>query len=257
MTAEPLNFFRLGGLVLFDFLERVRANVDWEKMPGDPMFAGNEDHYRIVGESALKGIVGSLLLANRPDPASILDFACATGRVTRWLRAAFPDAEMDVADLNPEWMGWSARKFGVAGWASAKDLSLVDAPRSYDLIFCGSLVTHIPAEEAVLLLTKFHEWLAPGGIAVVTTHGRRFVANLVDGTIIKYLPNEENTPHLLAGLALDGYAYAPYPGQAYGISVNTLEWLIRVVRGFDARVVTVSENAWDNHQDVLAFQKVG
>lgn len=49
--------------MLLDFVERVRATVDWEKMPGDPMFGGGEEHYRGVGESALKVILGSHLLA--------------------------------------------------------------------------------------------------------------------------------------------------------------------------------------------------
>ena len=240
--------------MLQEFIDRVRATVDWEIMPGDPMYGGNDDHYRSVGESALKTIVGSYMLANKSDPTTILDFACATGRVTRWLRAAFPAAEMDVVDLNPEWMAWSARKFSAAGWLSSEDIGTVNAPGQYDLIWCGSLVTHISALETALLLRKFEEWLAPTGIAVVTSHGRKFMSNLIAGTH-KYFTNERSISDVLHDIALNGYGYVPHPGQSHGISVSTLEWLIRSIRNLDARVITVSENAWDGHQDVIAFQK--
>jgi len=240
----------------FDPIEHIRSTVNWDKMSGDPMFGGDEDHYRGVGESALKIILGSHLLANKPDPTSILDFACATGRVTRWLRAAFPAADMEVADLNPAWVAWSAQNFGAVGWTSSEDLSGVDAPRRYDLIWCGSLVTHISAREATTLVTKFHEWLAPSGIAVVTSHGRQFINNLLAGTP-DYFAGVDSTNIILSDLALNGYGYVPHPGQSHGISVCTLEWLIRAIRSLNARVVAVSENAWDGHQDVVAFQKIG
>lgn len=242
--------------MLLDFVDHVRTTVDWGMMPGDPMFKNNNDHYRGVGESALRAILGSHLLANKAEPTSILDFACATGRVTRWLRAAYPNADMDVVDLNPEWTAWSAEKFGATGWVSSVDLSTVNAPRQYDLIWCGSLITHIPAKETTLLLTKFHEWLAPSGIAVVTSHGRQFVKYLNAGTI-RYFANDESTPVILSDLALNGYGYVPHPGQTHGISASTLEWLLRSVRELGARVITMSENAWDGHQDVIAFQKLG
>lgn len=240
--------------MLLDFVDRVRATVDWEKMPGDPMYGGNEEHYRSVGASALKVILGSHLLANKADPTSILDFACATGRVTRWLRAAFPAADMDVVDLNADWMTWSANKFGAAGWLSSENLPAVNAPRQYDLIWCGSLVTHISAGETTLLVKKFHDWLAPAGIAVVTSHGRKFMSNLLAGTH-QYFTNDRSGSDILYDLALNGYGYVPHPGQSHGISASTLEWLIRAVRDLDARIITVSENAWDGHQDVVAFQK--
>lgn len=240
--------------MLLDVIEYVRHTVNWEMMPGDPMFGGNDDHYRGVGESALKAILGSHLLANKVNPASILDFACATGRVTRWLRAAFPTADLEVADLDPGWMAWSAEKFNAVGWLSSEDLSTVNAPRQYDLIWCGSLITHISAQETALLLAKFHDWLTPSGIAVVTSHGRQFVRNLTTGTV-QYFTNDESTPTILADLALNGYGYVPHPGQSHGISASTLEWLIRSIRGLDARIITVSENSWDGHQDVVAFQK--
>lgn len=218
------------------------------------MYGGNEDHYRSVGESALKIAQACQLLANNGPPSAVLDFACATGRVTRWLRAAYPAASLHVADINPDWMAWSRDTFGATGWMSQANLEDVTAPAQYDLIWCGSLATHISETETLTLVSKFHQWLKPSGVAIVSTHGRNFVRNMVAGTH-KYFEHKASDTSLLAEFAIKGYGYVAHPGQSHGLSVNTLEWLIRAARGVGARVIAVSEYAWDDHQDVLAFQK--
>jgi len=240
---------------MLDFIAPIKSAIDWVRAPDDPMFGGNAEHYAHVGESALRVIAASHILAGRQDPASILDFACATGRVTRWLRAAYPDSDLHVADIREQWVRWSAETFGATGWVSSEDLSSVTAPRQYDLIWSGSLATHISARETRVLLRKFHEWLTPGGICALTTHGRKFIA-LARARTHAYFPDPNSIEPILAELAVKGYGYVPHPGQNHGISANTIEWMIRAVSELDARVITISENAWDNHQDVVAFQKL-
>lgn len=239
-----------------DLLSRLRSSVDMHRITGDPMFADNEEHYASVGASAMNVIFATQLLAEAPPPRAILDFACATGRVTRWLRAAYPTAELHVADINPDWMAWSAERFGATGFLSNPDLSVVHPPRQYDLIWCGSLATHLPETEAKRLVARLHGWLCPSGIAVVTAHGRRFVENLTAGTV-PYFPDRDSAALMMSNLALNEFGYVPYPGQNYGISANTLQWLIRAAREQGARIVSVSEHVWDGHQDVLSFQNTG
>jgi len=220
------------------------------------MFAGHKDHYSSVGKSALRAIVASRLLANVEDPRSVLDFACANGRVTRWLKAAYPEAELHVADINPEWADWSATTFGAQAWYSTPDLNDVgpQAPQTFDQIWCGSLATHISPTQTTALIRTFVDWLEPNGVAIVTMHGRRFVKNAIARTHA-YFPDPLSIEPLLADMASTGFGYAPHPGQNHGISAATHEWLVRTVREAGARVVAFSEHAWDNHQDVLAFQK--
>lgn len=234
--------------------EGIKKDVCWVLEPQDPMFAGNMNHYSSVGESALRNIVASRLLAGVGDPASILDFACANGRVTRWLRAAYPEADLAVADINPDWAAWSGKTFKAESWLSTHDLTDATAPRRYDQIWCGSLATHVSPPQTIALLRKFHEWLEPNGVAVVTMHGRRFIKNAIARTHA-YFPDPMSIEPVLRDMAATGFGYMPHPGQDHGISAATPAWLIREVTDMGARVVTFSEHAWDNHQDVLAFQK--
>lgn len=234
-------------------LEAVRRNINWTMAPGDPMFGGNMDHYGVVGASALKCIVGARLLADAAAPMSVLDFACANGRVTRWLKAAFPEAALHVADINPDWAAWSGKTFGAEHWLSTPDLHDVEAPRRFDQIWCGSLATHISPSQTTALIRKFASWLEPNGIAIVTMHGRRFVRNAIARTHA-YFPDPLSIEPVLRDMAATGFGYAPHPGQDHGISAATSDWLIRSVIETGCRVVSFSEHAWDGHQDVLAFQ---
>ena len=56
-------------------------------------------HYLSVGFSAMHIIVKALLTNLRRPPQSVLDFPCGSGRVTRHLRAMFPEAKIGACDL--------------------------------------------------------------------------------------------------------------------------------------------------------------
>ena len=254
---RPQQFSRRtkrGKVMNVDF-SAVKKALDWTMAPSDPMFGGNMDHYSLVGESALRNIVAARLLAGVDEPTAILDFACANGRVTRWLKAAYPHAELHVADINPDWSAWSGKTFGATSWLSTPNLADAKAPRLYDQIWCGSLATHVSPMQTMALLRRFRDWLQPGGVAIVTMHGRRFVKNAIARTHA-YFPDPLSIEPLLRDMAATGFGYAPHPGQDHGISAATPAWLIRAVMEIGCRVVTFSEHAWDTHQDVLAFQNV-
>jgi phospholipid N-methyltransferase len=233
----------------------LRKSINWTIEPNDPMYNNDQiDHYSSVGESALKSIIASRMLANVGDPESILDFACANGRVTRWLKAAYPEADLHVADINSSWAEWSGKTFDATYWLSTPDLADVEAPQEYDQIWCGSLATHISPEQTANLLNKFKKWLKPNGIATVTMHGRQFVKFALVRSHA-YFADPLTIEPILRDMAAVGFGYAPHPGQDHGISAATPDWLIRNVMEIGCRIITFSEHAWDGHQDVLSFQK--
>lgn len=213
-----------------------------------------DGHYASVGASALAIVQACLLLAGPKPPSSILDFASASGRVTRWLSAAYPDADLHVSDVRADSLAFCADAFGATAWESHADLAAIAAPRTFDLIWCGSLATHLPEADTKVLLQRFHDWLVPGGIAVVTFHGRRALEYMRDRRVNYGITAEDELP-VLASVAARGYGYAPYAGRPVGFSVNSLQWLLSEAMSLDVRILCISEHAWDDHQDVIAFQR--
>ena len=246
--AEPLQ---LAGpadrKVSFDQVERRIADCD-------SMYDGNAAHYYGVGQSALTCIDHSLGLAGLSDPASILDFGGGCGRVTRWLKAAYPHAAITVAERTDDQLEACRQLFGVETWLSAAPIPELEAPGSYDLIWAGSVLTHLSAADTFNLLSAFLHWIKPGGMIVVTTHGRRAVRNATSGALA-YI-DADLWADIFADYQKTGYGYADYTNQPnYGISLTSLDWIGRLVRNFDdARLITLAEAAWDDHQDILALQ---
>jgi SAM-dependent methyltransferase len=67
----------------------------------DDMYLGDISHYLAVGRSAVEICIDAMTLARRDDILSVLDLPCGGGRVTRHLRALFPQAKLYVGDINP------------------------------------------------------------------------------------------------------------------------------------------------------------
>lgn len=224
-------------------------------MPGDHMFRpGRERHYEAVGESAVRAINASIIAAGVAEPATVLDFACGSGRVARWLPLAFPRAKIDVSDVRADSLAFCSAKFGVGTWLSSEDLDAVSSPRQYDLIWCGSLLTHLSEIRSAALIKNFGSWLKPNGIVVFTLHGRRVIDNMITGQV-NYIPSS-SCSQVLKELALRRYGYVRYaPDRDIGFSVNTLDWVVAEALRSQFRIVMISENSWDNHQDVIAIQR--
>ena len=236
--------------------ERAFGRVDRRLHPDDVFFDGDDGHYLAVGASALKAIDAALQLAGVDRVTKTLDFGCGAGRVTRWLRAAFPEAEISATDLREADLEFCAKNFRIMAWPSGTDIDALQAPDRYDLIWAGSVLTHLPAAKSLNLLNKLVSWTHPRGLVVVSLHGRTAIDNR-RRNVWSYL-------HDTAWQALEseyhrlGYGYADYENQTgYGISVVSLDWIAKWVMDMsNIRLVLLTERAWDNHHDVLALQIV-
>lgn len=231
----------------------------------DRMFAGNIAHYLGVGRSALSCIQGSLVLAGAVEPKRILDLPCGHGRVLRTLCAAYPESEVVACDLDWDGVEYCAQAFGAVPVHSAENSEDIQLrSNSYDLVWCGSLLTHLAEVRWEGFLRLFERVLAPGGVTVFTTHGRRTESWLRRGKTDIGLSIEQMyglTPLQTAGLIESfkrcGFAYVDYASQqGYGISVSSLSVVIQLIQRFtDLRVVACLEHGWDEHQDVVACSK--
>ena len=96
-------------------------NVDRTISPDD-VFAENLDHYFSCGESALRILLEAIELSGRWTPARILDFGAGAGRVTRWLKAAFPASSLSCCDVRAGDMAFLRALYDVEAWTVGTDL---------------------------------------------------------------------------------------------------------------------------------------
>lgn len=209
------------------------------------MYVGDGEHYFSVGLSALR-CIGAI-----PEPSRVLDMPCGHGRVLRFLRERWPDAEMVSCDLDEDGVAFCAERLGAKPVMSSTDLAGLDLPGDFDLIWCGSLLTHLDAADYAALLSLFREALAPGGRAVVTTHGGLVAERLRSGEDLYQL---ESADQVLAEYDRTGFGYSDYPfAEGYGVSLSSREWLAKAAEQVGLQLSDFQEACWDGHHDVAAL----
>jgi hypothetical protein len=229
------------------------SQVDETIAPHDAMFAGNLKHYLSCGRSALTVIAAAIELAGLPPPVSVLDFGAGAGRVTRWLSAAFGSARISACDLRPQDMEFLRQVFGVTSWVVDREVRALSISGRYDLIWLGSVITHLSADNTRELVTKLAGCCTDGGLIIASFHGRRAIERQ-ESCDYQYI-GPEAWALIKAGLSTTGYGYADYattPG--YGISVADPRWLVELSRSLGLRLVMLGERLWDGHHDVVAMQ---
>jgi len=234
----------------------VPLNVDRTISPDDGMFAGNLDHYFSCGESALRILLEATELSGTETPARILDFGAGAGRVTRWLKAAFPASSISCCDTREGDMLFLHASYGAQTWTVGTDLDALDIPGQYDLIWVGSVITHLSETKTRKLISRLFSACDPGGLLVVSFHGQ-FAVERQEGTAFKYI-DDDGWKDIKRGYSANGYGYADYKGQdGYGISVCTPAWMSDLVNALPgSRLVLLKPCAWDHHHDVVAIQKM-
>ncbi|MFJ4101455.1 class I SAM-dependent methyltransferase [Amycolatopsis japonica] len=234
----------------------IMAGVSTTIAEDDSMFAGNNtEHYMSVSRDALRAVLAALQVTGRPVPKRVLDFGCGYGRVMRSLRAAFPAAELIGCDMDQAALAGCAEAFGVRAVIGAPDVDDIEQVTEVDLLWCGSVLTHLDAPNWGPLLRYFSRALAPGGVAVVTTHGRRVAMRAEAGK--DYGLDARATDRVLAAYKACGFGYNDYAGNdGYGISLSSPGWAVqRALEAPGLRLAGYDEAAWDRHQDVMVLVK--
>jgi SAM-dependent methyltransferase len=158
---------------LVETLGPAAALVERTPSPKETMYGGLRGPYLLAGVSALKLLRKAMALAGMGEPPrTILDLPCGHGRVMRVLRAAFPDATLIACDLDREGVDYCARTFGAVPVYSDVDPARVRIDHEVELIWVGSLFTHVDPARWEGFLDLFAQVLRPGGILVFTTFDR-------------------------------------------------------------------------------------
>ena len=220
----------------------------------DPMYDGNEAHYVAVGESALR--ILETALRETATPRRILDLPSGYGRITRVLRARFPEAAITVCDIDRAAVDFSAARFAARGIYSVGDFRLLDLKCTFDLIWVGSLITHLPEQQTRRFLDCIVRHMRRGSILVMSSHGDLIAQRMRTRT--SYGLHLKTITALIEEYGRSGYGYGDYPGrQGYGVSVISHRWFERALDGSPLSLNSFWPAAWDDHQDVLVLRLAG
>ncbi len=223
----------------------VRAVSD-----GDTMHDGRDEHYLAVGLSALACI--SDAMAGR-QPRRILDLPSGFGRVTRLLRAQYPRAAITVCDLDRPGVDFAAAQFDARPAYSVEDFTTLALGETYDLVWVGSLVTHLNERQVRAFMAAMARHMRPGGVLVASAHGPGIADALHDwGYGLE--------PSAVAGLLDDyggvGYGHRGYGGgDGYGISITDALWWQEATATGPFRLAAHLPKAWDEHQDIVVLRR--
>jgi SAM-dependent methyltransferase len=220
---------------------------------GDRMYKKDSPvAYFTVGYSALFCIDRALAAVGRENVRRILDLPCGHGRVLRMLRAGFPAAEIVACDLERDGVDFCARTLKALPLYSAEDPGQIEVQGQFDLIWVGSLFTHLAAPRWAEFLRFFRGVLAPNGVLAFTVHGPHVADRVERGDHTLGLPATARG-RLLAAYEKSGFAYEDYqPGARYGVSLSAPEWVSNWIAGVsDLQVVEHDEHAWAGFQDVV------
>jgi SAM-dependent methyltransferase len=231
----------------------IESTVNRTISPHDGMFTG-ESYYFKVGRSALECVDISLRAArmNVCDVRRILDLPCGHGRVLRYLRTAFPEAEITACDIERKCVDYCASTFGAVPVRSEDDPHKIPIERgSFDLIWVGSLLTHLDSGLWSDFLDVFRSSLRPGGLLIFTTHGlQTYRANLE-----AYRRDFRSYATLLYDYEREGFGYEKYPDSDgyYGISLSSPAWVLtQLAKVGGLRTVHFGEMSWEYHHDCYA-----
>jgi SAM-dependent methyltransferase len=230
------------------------------------MYAGNGADYFRAGLSAVDCIDHVLRAVDMSAVESVLDLPSGYGRELRFLICRFPQATFTACDIQHGAVDFCANAFGALPAYSKPDLADLSFERKFDLVWSGSLVTHLDSTATLALLRLFSRHLNKGGVAIVTTNGEFVAEQMRNGASYDLQP--EFIAPLLRAYVESGYGYRDYSrgqgyfefhpaGTGYGVSLTAPETIRSLAKEAELETVYFKERGWANHQDVFAFRKLG
>ncbi|MGI8663299.1 MAG: class I SAM-dependent methyltransferase [Acidimicrobiales bacterium] len=213
--------------------------------------------YVAAGEQIAALIGQHLAQSVRDDGGTGLDLGCGHGRVLRHLVTAFPEVRWTGADIDRSALRFCRNEFGVETVLASRQPARVRlTPGPYDIVWMGSLLTHLDNTSEHELWNLIHRNVRPGALLVFSTIGPSSVDWLPH-----FLPNgHAHIDSVAAELTRSGHAHVPYPHYrraAYGITLHTAEYLDDVIKrsvATDARRLAYAPRAWLGAQDLHVYR---
>ena len=246
------NFDNLKGNPFIN--DNVFDNVSVTLGKNDTMLSDSSriHHYFEVGADALSVINKILQYLNIPKEqiGSILDFPCGKGRVLRFIKAQWPDAEIYGSDIAERFTVFCKKEFNVKTFVSNKEFKDFELSKEFDLIWVGSLITHLPENLGLKLMTFLSKKLSKGGVLIISNHW------LNSFLLYKNRFSDDEKLSIMGALDTNKYSFTPYKNTPdYGMSFISPEWYIKNISKWDFKFMNYTEGLWDNNQDIICLKK--
>jgi SAM-dependent methyltransferase len=206
-------------------------------------------HYISVGLSALKIFEYAITEGFMPLSGlrSILDLPCGHGRVARILRSRFPDANLTVCDIDRDGVNFCVSRLGATGVYSCADFDKLDFGEQFDLIWVGSLITHLIASDTVKLIRCMERFLSHDGLLILTSNGEKIADRLASLDPVHPVLAQYNLTGY--GASVDAYL------KGYDHTIISRHWFEGLFAGEPFAIIAYLEHEWDTEQDVLFIKK--
>ncbi len=222
-------------------------------------------HYWQQGADALSICVGALMTNRREPPKAILDLPSGSGRVTRHFKAFFPDASIVACDLYEAHYSFCERALGVETKKSEADFDKLHFDKRFDLIFCGSLLTHLNERDYKAAIRCMIRSLSDTGIAVITLSGRH--GEWIQENKYQYI-EPELYKRAMKTVPATGFGYVDYNAHLlntawneqthYGVAMVRPSFATKHIESIpEVRLLGYIERGWDDTQDVMIIGKPG
>jgi SAM-dependent methyltransferase len=216
------------------------------------MYEYHPEGYFLAGREALRHIRLAMLAARRESVDRVLDFGSGSGRVLRTLKAAFPHAALTACNLHQSELDFCAETFGAHAVKSCPNPDEIELTEPFDLIWSGSVLTHIDRPYWTGFLRLFESLLTPGGVVVFTVYGR-FIADLMRTGANTLQLTPEQAEQVVREFDATGFGYhaSPYDGD----TLVSRTWVCTQLEEVPAlELLAYNERAWLG-QDVVACTK--
>ena len=240
--------------------QEERPPVIDEISPNDWMWKGNKntDVYMSAGWSVGRVLKGASVIIEK-TPERVLDFGCGHGRVMRWIRAVFPEATIVASDRVRDGVDFCAKTFDAQPVYSNDAYEGIGLGGNFDMIWLGSVYTHLPMNLWHKLTRMLVNELSPDGVLAFSFAGPFVAQKIIEGERNKHAEvSEQEFEDFLSGYRDAGFGYARHEG------VGDREWgrsIISHARLFDflceenLSIVSLGERLYDNRQDIVIVRR--
>lgn len=176
----------------------------------------------------------------------------------RWIRASFPEATIVASDRLRDGVDFCANTFDAVPAYSNDGYEDLKLGGNFDLIWLGSVYTHLPMNLWHKITQMLVDNLAPGGLLAFSYAGPHVATKIIEGERNKNAEvSEQAFEDFLRGYTEAGFGYARHEGvgdREWGRSIISHARIFEFLHSEQLSIVSLGEALFDNRQDIVVVQ---